>query len=110
MRYPADHGVRSYAVSARGHDASWHPSFLQMLYVTTKRELANDLVAGIRAVQSGKAARSSLLATLAVAGWASSFSARAMLALRGWRFLGPSRDQGPTVLDKIIRAILVVAQ
>ncbi|RWA08699.1 hypothetical protein EKO27_g6387 [Xylaria grammica] len=51
MRYPADHGVRSYAVSARGHGASWHPSFLQMLYVTTKRELANDFVAGIRAVQ-----------------------------------------------------------
>ncbi|TGJ82889.1 hypothetical protein E0Z10_g5882 [Xylaria hypoxylon] len=51
MRYLADHGITSYAISARGHGASWHPSFFRMLYATTKRELANDFVAGIRAVQ-----------------------------------------------------------
>ncbi|KAI3340532.1 Alpha/Beta hydrolase protein [Ustulina deusta] len=51
MRYLADHGITSYAISTRGHGASWHPSFLRMLYATTKRELANDFVAGIRAVQ-----------------------------------------------------------
>ncbi|KAI0469206.1 Alpha/Beta hydrolase protein [Xylaria cf. heliscus] len=51
MRYLAAHGVTSYAVSARGHGASWHPSFLRMLYATTKRELADDFVAGIRTVQ-----------------------------------------------------------
>ncbi|KAI1110659.1 Alpha/Beta hydrolase protein [Nemania sp. NC0429] len=51
MRYLAGRGVTSYAVSARGHGASWHPSFLRMLYATTKRDLADDLVAGIKAVQ-----------------------------------------------------------
>ncbi|KAI1305422.1 Alpha/Beta hydrolase protein [Xylaria venustula] len=51
MRYLANHGITSYAVSARGHGASWHPSFLRMLYGTTKRELADDFVAGTRAVQ-----------------------------------------------------------
>ncbi|KAI1352876.1 Alpha/Beta hydrolase protein [Xylaria sp. FL0043] len=51
MRYLADHGVTSYAISARGHGASWHPSFLDMLYATTKRDLVDDVVAGIRAVQ-----------------------------------------------------------
>ncbi|KAI0113650.1 Alpha/Beta hydrolase protein [Nemania sp. FL0031] len=51
MRHLAEHGVTSYAVSARGHGASWHPFFFRMLYATTKRELANDFVAGIKAVQ-----------------------------------------------------------
>ncbi|KAI0452938.1 Alpha/Beta hydrolase protein [Xylaria acuta] len=51
MRYLAARGVTSYAVSARGHGASWHPSFLRMLYATTKRELADDFAAGVRAVQ-----------------------------------------------------------
>ncbi|KAH9893889.1 alpha/beta-hydrolase [Xylariomycetidae sp. FL2044] len=51
MRYLAARGVTSYAVSVRGHGASWHPSFLRMLYTVTKRQLGDDLVAGIRAVQ-----------------------------------------------------------
>ncbi|KAI0205569.1 Alpha/Beta hydrolase protein [Astrocystis sublimbata] len=51
MRYLAAHGVASYAISARGHGASWHPSFFRMLYATTKRDLADDFVAGIKTVQ-----------------------------------------------------------
>ncbi|KAI0550363.1 Alpha/Beta hydrolase protein [Xylaria curta] len=51
MRYLAAHGVTSYAVSARGHGASWHPSFFRMVYATTKRDLADDFVAGIKTVQ-----------------------------------------------------------
>ncbi|KAI0403434.1 Alpha/Beta hydrolase protein [Xylaria palmicola] len=52
MRYLAERGVTSYAISARGHGASWYPSFLRMLYGTTKRDIADDFVAGIRAVQA----------------------------------------------------------
>ncbi|KAI0855623.1 Alpha/Beta hydrolase protein [Xylaria cubensis] len=51
MRYLAAHGITSYAVSARGHGASWHPSYLRMVYATTKRDLADDFVAGIKIVQ-----------------------------------------------------------
>ncbi|KAI8634390.1 alpha/beta-hydrolase [Xylariaceae sp. FL1651] len=51
MRFLSERGITSYAISARGHGASWHPSFLGMLYATTKRDLADDLVAGIKAVQ-----------------------------------------------------------
>jgi len=51
MRYLAANGITSYAVSTRGHGASWHPSFLRMLYATTTRDLADDLVAGVKAVQ-----------------------------------------------------------
>ncbi|KAI1839934.1 hypothetical protein JX265_013890 [Neoarthrinium moseri] len=51
MQYLAQNGVTSYAVSTRGHGESWHPSFLRMLYMTTKRMLADDLLAGIRAVE-----------------------------------------------------------
>ncbi|KAI1439053.1 alpha/beta-hydrolase [Xylaria sp. CBS 124048] len=51
MRYLAENGITSYAISARGHGASWHPSFLRMVYGTTKRDIADDFVAGIKAVQ-----------------------------------------------------------
>ena len=52
MLYLAQHGVTSYAVSTRGHGESWHPAFLRMLYGTTKRDLGDDLVDGIKAVQA----------------------------------------------------------
>jgi len=51
MRFLAARGIASYAVSTRGHGNSWHPSFLRMLYTTTKRDLGDDLVAGIKAVE-----------------------------------------------------------
>ncbi|KAK8862765.1 Alpha/Beta hydrolase protein [Apiospora arundinis] len=51
MLYLAEHGVTSYAISTRGHGESWHPSFLRMLYGVTKRDLGDDLVVGIKAVQ-----------------------------------------------------------
>lgn len=51
MQYLAQNGITSYAVSTRGHGESWHPSFLRMLYATTRRMLANDLVAGIKEVE-----------------------------------------------------------
>lgn len=51
MHFLASRGIASYAVSTRGHGNSWHPSFLRMLYTTTKRHLGDDLVAGIKAVE-----------------------------------------------------------
>jgi pimeloyl-ACP methyl ester carboxylesterase len=39
-----------YAVSYRGHGASWYPFFLRM-YFTTKRSAADDLVAAIKFVR-----------------------------------------------------------
>jgi pimeloyl-ACP methyl ester carboxylesterase len=51
MQYLAQNGITSYAVSTRGHGESWHPSFLRMLYATTRGMLASDLVAGIKAVE-----------------------------------------------------------
>lgn len=52
MRYLANRGITCYAISYRGHGNSWYPSFLRMLYTVTKRDLADDLLAGIRAVQT----------------------------------------------------------
>lgn len=45
------HNIPCYAVSYRGHGASWYPYYLRM-YFTTKRTLANDLVRGVRYVQN----------------------------------------------------------
>ncbi len=50
MRYLAERGITSYAISCRGHGNSWYPPFFQMLYAVTMRDLANDVMAGIRAV------------------------------------------------------------
>jgi pimeloyl-ACP methyl ester carboxylesterase len=44
------HDVPCYAVSYRGHGASWYPFFLRM-YFTTKRSAADDLVAAIKFVR-----------------------------------------------------------
>ncbi|KAF4818020.1 putative esterase/lipase [Colletotrichum siamense] len=51
MRYLAKHDVPCYAVSLRGHGNSWHPSYLKMVYFTTRQNLADDAIAAIRWVQ-----------------------------------------------------------
>jgi pimeloyl-ACP methyl ester carboxylesterase len=51
LEYFAARGIPCYAVSLRGHGGSWHPSFLRMVYGTTKRMLADDAVAALRWVQ-----------------------------------------------------------
>jgi len=51
MQYISARGVPCYALSTRGHGESWHPSYLRMVFATTKRALADDVVAGIRLVQ-----------------------------------------------------------
>jgi pimeloyl-ACP methyl ester carboxylesterase len=51
MMYFSQHGIPCYALSLHGHGNSWYPSLPRMLYRTTKRMLANDLVAGVEYVQ-----------------------------------------------------------
>lgn len=51
MTYLSSHAIPSYAISLRGHGNSWHPSYLRMVYFTTKRMLADDVVDGINWVQ-----------------------------------------------------------
>lgn len=51
LRYFSARGVPCYAVSMRGHGGSYYPSFLRMVYATTKRMLADDLLVGLRWAQ-----------------------------------------------------------
>lgn len=52
MAYLAARGVRCYAVSLRGHGASWYPSYLRMVFGTTRSGLASDLVAAVQFVEA----------------------------------------------------------
>ncbi|TQN69474.1 Lariat debranching enzyme [Colletotrichum shisoi] len=51
MQYFAEHGIPCYAVSLRGHGNSWHPSYMGMVYLTTRQNLADDAIAAIKWVQ-----------------------------------------------------------
>ncbi|KLU89409.1 hypothetical protein MAPG_08380 [Magnaporthiopsis poae ATCC 64411] len=51
MQYLSARGIPCYAVSLRGHGESWHPSYLRMVYGTRRLDLANDVVAALRAIQ-----------------------------------------------------------
>lgn len=51
MRYLAARGIRSYAISLRGHGDSWYPSYFRMLWGTTRGMLGDDLVTGINWVE-----------------------------------------------------------
>ncbi|TEA15226.1 Arylesterase [Colletotrichum sidae] len=51
MQYLAEHDIPCYAVSLRGHGSSWHPSYLRMVYFTTRQNLADDAIAAIKWVQ-----------------------------------------------------------
>lgn len=45
--FSQQHNIPCYAVSYRGHGASWYPSYLRM-YFSGRRTLASDLAAGIK--------------------------------------------------------------
>ncbi|KAK4236710.1 Alpha/Beta hydrolase protein [Achaetomium macrosporum] len=51
LEYFSARGIPCYAVSIRGHGRSYYPSFLRMVYATSKRHLADDVLAGLRWVQ-----------------------------------------------------------
>ncbi|KAF2219944.1 Alpha/Beta hydrolase protein [Elsinoe ampelina] len=46
------HNIPCYALSYRGHGASWKPGYLRMTFGTTKRMLADDIVTGVKHVES----------------------------------------------------------
>jgi pimeloyl-ACP methyl ester carboxylesterase len=50
MLFFASRGYPCYAISYRGHGASWYPGFLQM-YFTGREAIAGDLVTGIEEVE-----------------------------------------------------------
>jgi len=52
LQYFSARGIPCYAVSMRGHGDSWCPSFVGLTYCTTKRMLADDVLAGLRWAQS----------------------------------------------------------
>jgi pimeloyl-ACP methyl ester carboxylesterase len=51
LQYFGSLGIPCYAISLRGHGNSWQPSFLRMVWGTTKSMFAKDLIAGIRYVE-----------------------------------------------------------
>ncbi|KAL6414462.1 Arylesterase-like protein [Ilyonectria robusta] len=52
MQYLAARGVPCYAVSLRGHGDSWYPSYMRMMFATSRRVLSDDLVVAIEWVQA----------------------------------------------------------
>lgn len=61
LQYFSARGVPCYAVSMRGHGGSYYPSFLRMVYWTTKRMLADDVLAGLRWAQEREGGREVVL-------------------------------------------------
>jgi pimeloyl-ACP methyl ester carboxylesterase len=61
MTYLSARGVSCYAVSMRGHGESWYPSYLRMVWLTHKRDLADDVVAGLRFAQAMEGGREVVL-------------------------------------------------
>lgn len=55
-----------YAVSLRGHGASWDPGFLMMWALTTKAMLATDVVAAVEEVEKGEKGEKLCLLAIAV--------------------------------------------
>ncbi|KAK4165074.1 Alpha/Beta hydrolase protein [Cladorrhinum sp. PSN259] len=58
LTFLASHyGIPCYAVSMRGHGSSWHPSYLRMVFATTKYMLATDVVNAIKWVEEREGGR-----------------------------------------------------
>ncbi|KAF2268756.1 alpha/beta-hydrolase [Lojkania enalia] len=51
LAFFSSRGVPCYAISYRGHGKSWYPGFWRM-YFTTRAQIAEDLVAGIKYVEN----------------------------------------------------------
>jgi pimeloyl-ACP methyl ester carboxylesterase len=61
MVYLASQGYPCYAVSMRGHGASWSPSFLRMVWFTGRDALAGDVIAGLDEAMSREEGRQVVL-------------------------------------------------
>lgn len=88
MQFFAAHGVACYAISVRGHGESWHPTFLRMIYFTTRRMIGDDLVAGIRWVQDREKSEVVLVGHSSGGGLAQDILSRGEVSVRGLVLLG----------------------
>lgn len=83
MAYLSERGVPCYAVSMRGHGESWYASYLRMVWLTTKRDLADDVVAGLRFVQAREGGKEVVLVGHSSGGGLSQFTHSALSPVQG---------------------------
>lgn len=88
MQYLSARGVPCYAVSLRGHGNSWHPSFLRMVYGTTRTALEEDLVAGIRWVQDKENSEVVLVGHSSGGGLSQAVLSKGDVSVKGLALLG----------------------
>ncbi|KFA60869.1 hypothetical protein S40285_04828 [Stachybotrys chlorohalonatus IBT 40285] len=89
MRYCASkHGITCYAVSLRGHGESWHPSYLKLVFGTTRRMLADDLVASIRWVQDREGGEVVLVGHSSGGGLSQDILSQGDVSVKGLALLG----------------------
>lgn len=88
MRFLAARGIPCYALSTRGHGESWHPSYLRMVYCTTRRMLSDDLVAGIRWVQDREQSEVLLVGHSSGGGLSQAILSKGDVTVKGLALLG----------------------
>ncbi|KAH7320081.1 Alpha/Beta hydrolase protein [Stachybotrys elegans] len=88
MRFCASEGIPCYAISIRGHGDSWHPSYLRMVYGTSRRMLADDLVAGIRWVQDREDSEVVLVGHSSGGGLGQDVLSQGLVTVKGLALLG----------------------
>ncbi|KPM34698.1 hypothetical protein AK830_g11872 [Neonectria ditissima] len=88
MKYLAARGVPCYAISLRGHGDSWYPSYLCMVFVTSRRALAGDLVAGIEWVQAREGSEVVLVGHSSGGGLSQAILSEGRVNVKGLALLG----------------------
>ena len=94
MRFLAARGIPCYALSTRGHGESWHPSYLRMVYCTTRRMLGDDLVAGIRWVQDREQSEVLLVGHSSGGGLSQAILSEGDVTVKGLALLGAVPGSG----------------
>jgi pimeloyl-ACP methyl ester carboxylesterase len=99
MAYLSERGVPCYAVSMRGHGESWYASYLRMVWLTTKRDLADDVVAGLRFVQAREGGKEVVLVGHSSGGGLSQFIlSEGDASVKGLALMGAVPGSGGYVL------------
>ncbi|KAL2759601.1 hypothetical protein ACRALDRAFT_1074171 [Sodiomyces alcalophilus JCM 7366] len=88
MQFFAGQGIPCYAVSLRGHGNSWYPSYLRMVYFTTRRALEEDALAAIRWVQEREGDDVLLVGHSSGGGISQSILSKKRLRVKGLALLG----------------------
>ncbi|CAM1509072.1 Fc.00g028110.m01.CDS01 [Cosmosporella sp. VM-42] len=96
MQYLSARGVPCYAISLRGHGNSWHPSYLRMVYGTTRGALSDDLVAGIRWVQERENSEVVLVGHSSGGGLSQGVLGQGDVSVKGLALLGAVPAYGST--------------